>query len=177
MQNGFTAIEKCKFPVIAAVHGACVGGGVDLISACDIRYCTSDAIFSVKEVDLAIPADMGTLQRLPKITGNHSLVREWCFTGKTFTASDAMNVGLVSRIFESKEKMFEEAMKTAIEIGSKSPVATLGTKHLLNYSRDHTVDEGLNYTALWNSAMIHTEDVTKSIEAAKKKNLPKFSKL
>ncbi|KAJ1560848.1 putative enoyl CoA hydratase, partial [Nowakowskiella sp. JEL0078] len=159
LQDAFTAVEKCSIPVIAAVSGACIGAekGIDLITACDIRYCTANTKFSVKEVDIGLAADLGTLQRLPKVVGNQSAVREWCLTGRMFQANEALQFGLVNNIFENKEQMMVSVMELAAEIASKSPIALQGTKKILNYSRDHTVEEGLDYVAIWNSAMIHTE--------------------
>ncbi|KAI8813039.1 hypothetical protein BJ742DRAFT_518756 [Cladochytrium replicatum] len=177
MQDAFNRIESCDRPVIVAVHGACVGGGIDLISACDIRYCTKDSTFTVKEVDIGIAADLGTLQRLPKIVGNHSIVREWALTARFFPAQEALSAGLVSRVLDTKADLIAEALKTAELIASKSPIATLGTKHLLNYSRDHSVEEGLRYTAVWNAAMINTEDVGIAVAASLAKKKPVFSKL
>ncbi|CAG8650855.1 12938_t:CDS:2, partial [Cetraspora pellucida] len=126
-QDSFTAIESCNKPVIAVVHNACIGAGVDLIAACDIRYCSQDAYFSVKEVDFGLAADIGTLQRLPKIVGNNSLVRELCFTGRKFSSTEALNFGLVNKILQTKEIALSEAFKTASIIASKSPVAIAGT--------------------------------------------------
>ncbi|KAI9251967.1 ClpP/crotonase-like domain-containing protein [Sporodiniella umbellata] len=176
-QDAFTAIELCSQPVIAAIHSACIGGGIDLITACDIRYCSKDAFFSVKEVDVGLAADVGTLQRLPKVIGNHSLVRELCYTGRNFPADEALQCGLVNRVFENKDILLAEALKLAKTIASKSPVAILGTKHLLNYSRDHSVADGLAYTVTWNSAMLQTEDIPRSIEAFVSKKKGKYSKL
>ncbi|KAG1453573.1 hypothetical protein G6F56_007535 [Rhizopus delemar] len=176
-QDAFTAIELCSKPVIVAIHGACIGGGVDLVTACDIRYCSKDAFWSVKEVDVGLAADVGTLQRLPKVIGNHSLVRELCYTARNIYADEALQCGLVNKVLENRETLLAEAMKTAKIIASKSPVAILSTKHLLNYSRDHSVSEGLSYTVTWNSAMLQTEDIPKSIEAFVTKKAAKYSKL
>ncbi|KAI8082759.1 ClpP/crotonase-like domain-containing protein [Halteromyces radiatus] len=176
-QDAFTAIEKCEKPVIAAVHNGCYGAGVDLITACDIRYCTKDALFCVKEVDVGLAADVGTLQRLPKVMGNQSLVRELCLSARNLYAPEAFQHGLVSRVFDKHEEMIAEALKMGALIASKSPVAVLGTKHNLIYSRDHTVSEGLDYILTWNSAMLTTEDIPKSFEAFVTKEKPVFSKL
>ncbi|KAF7721903.1 putative enoyl CoA hydratase [Apophysomyces ossiformis] len=180
-QAAFTAIETCHKPVIAAVHSACIGAGMDLITACDIRYCSKDAQFSVKEVDIALAADVGTLQRLPKVIGSASLVRELCLTGRrrvrTMYAEEALSSGLVNKVLDTKEQLLEEAIKTAKLIASKSPVAVYGTKQVLNYSRDHSVADGLNYVATWNAAMLNTEDIVKSIEAYMTKKPAQFSKL
>ncbi|CAG8446400.1 5662_t:CDS:10 [Ambispora gerdemannii] len=177
LQDSFNSIEQCDKPVIAIVHSHCVGGGVDMITACDIRYCSKDATFSVKEVDLGLAADVGTLQRLPKVIGNDSFVREVCLTGRNFSSEEALTFGLVNKILPTKEDAFAEGLKTAKIIASKSPVAVLGTKHLLNYSREHSTSEGLNYTAVWNSAMLNTKDIGEATKGFFEKKQPKFSKL
>uniref|UniRef100_UPI00398F1BD3 delta(3,5)-Delta(2,4)-dienoyl-CoA isomerase, mitochondrial isoform X2 n=1 Tax=Pristiophorus japonicus TaxID=55135 RepID=UPI00398F1BD3 len=179
-QESFSVIEKCPKPVIAAVHSACIGGGVDLITACDIRLCSQDAWFQVKEVDIGMAADVGTLQRLPKVIGNASLVRELVYTARKMMADEALSCGLVSRVFQDKEAVLEGAFEMASEIASKSPVAVQGTKLNLIYSRDHSVQEGLDYIATWNMSMLQSEDIVKSAQAAMEKKSPKdvpYSKL
>lgn len=177
LQDSFTAMERCPKPVICAVHSACIGGGVDMITACDIRMCSNDAFFQVKEVDLGLAADVGTLQRLPKVLGNDSLVRELCFSARRMYAGEALQAGLVSRVFESREELLEACLRLASQIASKSPVAVAGTKHLLNYSRDHTVADGLAYVAVWNSMMLQTEDVARAAQASVTKQTAVYSKL
>ncbi|XP_043536905.1 delta(3,5)-Delta(2,4)-dienoyl-CoA isomerase, mitochondrial [Chiloscyllium plagiosum] len=179
-QESFNVIEKCPKPVIAAVHNACIGGGVDLITACDIRLCSQDAWFQVKEVDIGMAADVGTLQRLPKIIGSASLMSELVYTARQLMADEALSCGLVSRVFEDKEAMLEGAFEMASEIASKSPLAVQGTKLNLIYSRDHPVKDGLNYIATWNMSMLQTDDLIKSAQAAMEKKSPKdvpYSKL
>ncbi|XP_017292893.1 delta(3,5)-Delta(2,4)-dienoyl-CoA isomerase, mitochondrial isoform X2 [Kryptolebias marmoratus] len=179
-QETFSVIEKCPKPVVVAVHGACIGGGVDLITACDIRLCTQDAWFQVKEVDVGLAADVGTLQRLPKVIGSRSLVNELALTARKMYADEAKSSGLVSRVFADKEAMMAGALEMAGEIAGRSPVAVQGTKINLIYSRDHSVDEGLHFMATWNMSMLQTEDLTKSAQAAIEKKSPKtavFSKL
>ncbi|XP_004636925.1 delta(3,5)-Delta(2,4)-dienoyl-CoA isomerase, mitochondrial isoform X1 [Octodon degus] len=179
-QKTFSVIEECPKPVIAAVHGPCIGAGVDLITACDIRYCAQDAWFQVKEVDIGLAADVGTLQRLPKIIGNQSLVNELAFTARQMMADEALSSGLVSRVFPDKERMLDAAFALATEISSKSPVAVQGTKVNLLYARDHPVAEGLKYVASWNMSMLQTQDIVKSVQAAMEKKDMKsvtFSKL
>ncbi|XP_021556787.1 delta(3,5)-Delta(2,4)-dienoyl-CoA isomerase, mitochondrial [Neomonachus schauinslandi] len=179
-QETFSVIEKCPKPVIAAIHGACIGAGVDLITACDIRYCAQDAFFQVKEVDIGLAADVGTLQRLPKVIGNQSLVNELAFTSRRMMADEALSSGLVSRVFPDKVGMLDAAFTLAAEISTKSPVAVQGTKINLVYSRNHSVADGLNYTATWNMSMLQTQDIVKSVQAAMEKQELKnvtFSKL
>jgi len=178
IQESFNAIEHCFKPVIAAVHNGCVGGGVDMISACDIRLCSDDAWFCVKEVDVALAADVGTLQRFPKIVGNDSLVRELCLTARKFTATEALTMGFVSRVCGSREATIKAAEEMAILIASKSPVAVVGTKVNLNYSRDHSVRDGLKFVNGWNMSMLQTKDLPVAAQASfQKGSTPKYSKL
>ncbi|KAI8332095.1 ClpP/crotonase-like domain-containing protein [Chlamydoabsidia padenii] len=176
-QAAFTAIEDCEKPVIAAVHGGCYGAGVDMVTACDMRYCSKDALFCVKEVDVGLAADVGTLQRLPKVIGSQSLVRELCYTARNLYADEALQHGLVNRVFDNQEQLIAESLKMAALIASKSPVAVVGTKHNLLYSRDHSVAEGLAYTVTWSSAMLNTEDIPKSFVAFVNKKPATYSKL
>jgi len=176
-QDSFTSIERCSKPVIAAIHGACIGGGVDLVSACDVRYCTQDAFFQIKEVDVGLAADVGTLQRVPRIVGGDSLVRELCYTARKMFADEAHQCGLVSRVVENRDEVLKAALTTAQLIAEKSPVAVQGTKHNLVYARDHSVPESLRYMAAWNSAMLQSEDLMKSAVAAISKEKPNFKKL
>lgn len=177
-QESFTVIEKCTKPVIAAIHGACLGAGTSLVSACDIRYCTQDAYFQIKEVDVGLAADVGVLQRLPKTVGNDSLAREMAFTARKLFAAEALQMGLVSRVLPNKEEMMKYALETANLIASKSPVAVQGSKIHMNYSRDHSVADGLDYMTTWNMSMLLSEDLMKSAMAAatRSKEPPIFSK-
>ncbi|KAM9317906.1 delta(3,5)-Delta(2,4)-dienoyl-CoA isomerase, mitochondrial isoform 2-T2 [Pholidichthys leucotaenia] len=179
-QETFSVIEKCPKPVIVAVHGACIGGGIDMITACDIRLCTQDAWFQVKEIDIGLAADVGTLQRLPKVIGSSSLVNELALTARKMYADEAKSCGLVSRVFADKEAMMAAALEMAGEMAARSPVAVQGTKINLVYARDHSVADGLKYVATWNMSMLQTEDVIKSAQASMEKKSPKtieFSKL
>lgn len=178
-QESFSQLEKCPKPVVAAVHSACVGGGVDLICAADVRYATADAWFQVKEVDVGLAADVGTLQRLPRVIGNESLVRELAFTARKMFSSEALQCGLVSRVFDTKETMLAGALATAESIASKSPVAVQFTKQALVFSRDHSVQEGLEYQANVNMTMLQSEDVRIAAMAlmSKGKEKPTFAKL
>lgn len=164
LQDSVTAIERCRKPVIAAIHGACIGGGVDFITACDIRYATVDARFSIKEVDLAIVADTGTLQRLPRLIGD-SLFRELAYTGLEFDGVKAHSIGLVNKVFPDQTSLLVGVRELATEIAAKSPLAVRGIKETLNYSRDHTVAEGLNYVATWNAAIGMSKDVQEAVAA------------
>jgi len=179
-QGHITALEKCKKPIICCVQNACVGAGVDLITATDIRMCTSDAWFCVKEVDMGIAADVGTLQRLPKVIGSQSLVNDLCFTARKMKCAEAESSGLVSNTFQTKEDMMSAAHTMASGIAAKSPVAVQGTKMSLVFSREHTVEEGLDQVAKWNGTMLQSEDVMKAAMAAMDKTNtepPEFAKL
>jgi len=169
-QDQFTEMERCKKPVICCIHSACVGGGVDLITATDIRLATRDAWFCVKEVDMGLAADVGTLQRLPKVIGSQSLVNDLCFTARKMKSEEAERCGLVSRLYDDRESMMNSALELAKNIASKSPVAVQGTKVNLVYSREHTVQEGLRNMITWNMAMLQSEDVMKSAMAAMDKS-------
>ncbi|KAJ2453765.1 hypothetical protein EV183_001962 [Coemansia sp. RSA 2336] len=176
-QDAISAIEVCDKPVIAVVHGGCLGIGIDVISACDIRVASEDAYFMVKEVDIGMAADIGTLQRLPKVVGNDSWVRDVCYTARRVSAKEALAVGLLSRVLATKEEALDAAMETARAIASKSPVAVVSTKHLLNYSRDHSVREGLEYTALWNTLAHNSHDMATAVMASLKKKQARFPNL
>ncbi|GFS06863.1 delta(3,5)-Delta(2,4)-dienoyl-CoA isomerase, mitochondrial-like [Elysia marginata] len=152
-QDSFTAIENCPKPVIAAVHSACIGGGIGMISACDIRYCTQDAWFQIKEVDVGLAADVGILQRFPNIVGNDSLTRELKYSARKFFSDEPKSIGFVSRILQDKDQMMKTILEMATTIASKSPVAVQGSKVNLVYSRDHSVREGLDCNAKWNMVM------------------------
>ena len=164
LQGNLTAIEECRKPVLAAIHGGCIGGGIDMIACCDIRYCTEDAKFSIKEVDIGMAADVGTLQRLPKIIGD-GITRELAYTGRLFDGKEAKQIQLVNQTYENKEAMLEAVTDIAKTIASKSPLAIRGTKEMLLYSRDHSVTEGLKYIATWNSSAILSKDLEKAVLA------------
>ncbi|KAK9108553.1 hypothetical protein Syun_024564 [Stephania yunnanensis] len=176
LQGAISALEQCRKPIIAAIHGACIGGGIDLVSACDVRYCSKDAFFIVKEVDLAITADLGTLQRLPRIIGYGNAV-ELALTGRRFSGSEAKAMGLVSSVFESKAAMDEAVEAIAEGIAAKSPLAIVGTKEVLLRSRDMNVEQGLDYVATWNSAMLPSDDLKEAVSAHVQKRKPVFAKL
>lgn len=164
MQESFSVIERARMPVIAAVHGACIGGGIDLISACDFRLCTDDAFFSIHEINIGMAADVGTLQRLPHVMPA-GLVRELAYTGRRMGAEEARSCGLVNATFATREAMEARCMELARQIADKSPVALAGTKEMLTYARDHSVTDGLNYIATWNAAMLQSVDLGEAIAA------------
>jgi len=177
MQEAMSAIEACLKPTIAVVHGACVGGAVDLITAADIRLCSEDTVFCIKEAKIGIAADIGTLARLPRVVGNDSVVRELALTARNFSAAEAKDIGLVSRVLPTLESAIADAVAVAGQIAQNSPVAVVGTKQNLNYSRNHTIQESLDYVQIWNAAMIQTDDVAAAMSASMQKTKPEFSKL
>lgn len=173
LQDWFTAIERCRKPVLAAIHGACVGAGVDLVTACDLRYSTADAFFQVKEVDLAITADVGTLQRLPHLV-THGVAQELSLTARKVPGSEAQSLGLVNRCFETSDALLEGVRQIAQGIAEKSPLAVQGTKEILLHARDHTVAEGLRYVAAWNAAALLSDDLTEATSAFLQKRPAQF---
>ncbi|KAI0727035.1 ClpP/crotonase-like domain-containing protein, partial [Fomitopsis betulina] len=177
-QSCISAIERCPYPVIAATHGVAYGLSIDIIAACDVRYTASNTVFSIKEVDVGLAADIGTLSRLPKVVGNHSLLNELAYTARDFSAAEAEKLGLVSRVIQgSRDEVLAAALQTAHLIAEKSPIAVLGSKHLLLHARDHTVQESLDYTATWNSIMLQTSDMPAIFKAMSKKSKPDFAPL
>jgi len=173
MQQAFDAMEALSVPVVACVHGACVGAGVDMITACDIRWASSDAFFCVKEVDVGLAADVGTLARLPKVIGSASLVSELALTARAMGAAEAMSCGLVSCVTSDRGELMTRAKQLASLVAAKSPLAVIGTKHNLLYARDHTVAEANSHVALWNASCLQTEDIAKAVAGRG----AKFSKL
>ncbi|CAG9329014.1 unnamed protein product [Blepharisma stoltei] len=177
LQSHVTSLERCTKPVIAVTHGLCLGAGLDLITACDIRICSADTIVGVRETRIGMAADIGTLQRLQKVVGNQSWVREMAFTGKDVKAVEATGHGLFSRCLENKEKALEAAKELANEIAAKSPVALVAAKTSLIFSRDHSVNEGLDHIANYNASALQTEDLARAIMATMQKTKPVFPKL
>ena len=173
-QDTLTSIERCRKPVIAAIHGGCIGGGVDLISCTDMRYCSADAYFTIKEIDIGMVADVGTLQRLPKLIGNQGIVREMAYTGRRVEAAEAREIGLVNRVFDSREALQAGVREVAAQVAAKSPLSIRGSKEMLNYSRDHSVADGLNHIATWNAAMLMSTDLTAAMMAGMAKQTPQF---
>ncbi|MCY7389154.1 MAG: crotonase/enoyl-CoA hydratase family protein [Burkholderiales bacterium] len=173
LQDALTSIERCRKPVLAAIHGACIGGGIDLICCTDMRYCSADAYFSIKEIDMGMTADVGTLQRLPKLIGD-GLVRELAYTGRKFASDEAQQCGLVNRVFASPEALLQGVMQIAADIAAKSPLAIRGTKEMIVYARDHSVADSLNYIATWNAAMLMSSDMQEAMMASMQKKVPTF---
>jgi len=176
MQRAFTALERLRMPVIAAIHAGCLGGGVDMISACDIRLCTEDAFFTIHEINIGMVADMGTLQRLPKLIPE-AVVHELAYTGRRLGAQRALAVGLVNELFPTQEAMLVAAMQMAAEIAQKPPVAIWGTKQAIHYARDHATDDALLQMGWLQSGIWQTSNLMESAMAKKEGRTPEFADL
>lgn len=176
LQEYISKLEKIRVPVIAAIHGGCIGGAVDLVTACDIRLATTDAFFCIQEINIGMAADVGTLQRLPRIIPD-SKMRELAYTGRRMLADEAKESGLVSDVYNSQEEMVNAAKEMANEIAKKSPIAIYGLKALMNYSRDHTISDSLDFNALWSGAMLSQRDMEEAIKAFVEKREATFGKM
>jgi len=174
LQASITSVADCPVPVIAAVHGWCIGGGVDLIAACDIRLASAEAQFSVRETKIAIVADVGSLQRLPAIIGKGH-VAELALTGKDITAERAEAIGLVNHVSADPEALLADALAMADEIAANSPLAVQGTKAVLAACEDRSVPDGLDYVATWNSAFLASDDLAEAMAAFMEKRPANFT--
>jgi len=173
MQASVTAVAQCPKPVIAAIHGYCIGGGVDVVTACDIRVASADAVFSVRETKVAIVADLGSLQRLPRIIGKGH-VAELAFTGKDITAARAKEIGLVNDVLPDADAALAAARQLAAEIAANSPLAVQGTKAVLTACEDRSVAEWLDYVATWNAGFLASDDLVEAMTAFLEKRPPEF---
>jgi enoyl-CoA hydratase len=173
IQRAISCIEKCPKPVIAAVHGYCLGGGMDVITACDFRLASCETLFSIRETRMAIVADLGTLQRLPRIVGE-GWARQLAYTGEDISASRAQEMGLVNQVFDSIEALHEGTLSIARNISKNSPLAVQGSKAVLQYSQGKSTEEGLDYVATWNAAFIESEDLKEGVSAFFEKRQPDF---
>ncbi len=176
LQATLSSLEEVRLPVLAAIHGGCIGGALDMVCAADCRYATADAYFTIKETELGMTADVGTLQRLPKLIPQ-GVVRELAFTGRNFAAQEALALGLVNQVFESQEAMLAGVMAIAAQIAKHSPLAVTGCKEMLNYSRDHSVADSLKYMATWQSGMFRPHDMMKTFQAKATKSQAQFDNL
>ncbi|MFN3592200.1 MAG: crotonase/enoyl-CoA hydratase family protein [Thermaurantiacus sp.] len=176
MQEPFNAVDRCRVPVIAAVHGGCIGGGVDFITACDIRLGSADCFFTIQEVNIAIVADVGTLQRIPHLLPQ-GLIRELAYTGRRWPADEAVRHGFLNRVLPDRDATIVAAMEMAREIAAKSPLAIAGIKQVLNAGRDMSIDQGLEYVATWNAAMLQGDDMQRAVLAQMQKAHASFDDL
>lgn len=173
MQGATEGLARCRKPVLAAVHGWCIGGGIDLIAACDFRYCSRDAKFSLREAKVGIIADLGALQRLPRIIGEGH-TRELAYTAGDFDADRALRMGLVNEVFESPEALLAGARATARKIADNPPLVVQGAKQVMEYCADKSVEDGLRYVAVWNSAFLQSNDLTEAFAAFMERRPPRF---
>jgi enoyl-CoA hydratase len=173
LQDCLTSVERCRKPVLAAIHGACVGGAIDLVTCCDMRYASAEALFSVREVDVGMAADVGTLQRLPRLVPD-GIARELAYTGRNFDAEEARRIGLVNRVFDTPEALAAGVGELARTIAAKSPLAIRGIKQMLDYGRDHSVADGLEHVATWNASMLLSDDLREAMTAMREKRAPHF---
>ena len=176
LQETFSCMENARMPVMAAIQGACIGGGIDMISACDMRYATEDAYFSIHEINIGMTADVGTLQRMPMLVAE-GIVRELAYTGRKWSAQEALQHGFVNAVFADHNTMVSSVLETAAEIASRSPMAIWGTKQTMHFTRDHSVNEGLEYIANWNAAMFDTDDMAEAFSAQMEKREADFPDL
>ena len=176
LQESFSVMERARVPVLAAIQGGCIGGGMDMITAVDMRYCTADAFFQVKEIEIGMAADVGTLQRLPR-TMPDGLARELCYTGRRMRADEAKACGFVNAVYPDHATMLAEVAAIARAIAAHSPLAVTGTKEMLNYTRDHSIADGLNYIATWNAGMVVSEDLSRAAAAMRSGETPEYKNL
>jgi len=177
LQESFNAIERARMPVLAAIQGGCVGGAVDLVSACDCRYASEDAFFVIQEINLGMTADVGTFPRLCHLIPQ-GWARELAYTGRRLPAQQAKEIGLVNAVLPSHEALLKHVMEVAKDIAEKSPLAVHGSKVMINYARDHTIADGLDYIATWQAGMYNPEtDMREALEARQEKRAPHFADL
>lgn len=176
LQESFSAFEKARMPVIAAIQGGCIGGAVDMVTAADMRYCSADAFFVIQEINIGMTADVGTLQRLPKLIPD-GVAREMAYTGRRMTARRALEVGLVNEVFDTHEELVVGVLQIATEIASKSPLAVWGSKEMLTYARDHSVADSLNHIATWQTGMFQPSDMIESFTAKAEGRDPNYPDL
>ncbi len=173
MQASTEGLSRCRKPVLAAVHGWCIGGGIDVIAACDFRYCSREAKFSLREVRVGITADLGALQRLPRIIGEGN-TRELAYTGGDIDADRALQMGLVNQVFATPEELLAAARATARKIADNPPLVVQGAKQVMEYCADKSVADGLRYVAVWNSAFLQSHDLAEAFAAFAERRPPRF---
>ena len=176
LQETFSCLDRARIPVLAAIQGGCIGGAVDMTSACDMRYCTQDAFFCIQEINIAMTADVGTFPRLCKLIPE-GWVRELAYTGRRLPAAKAQAIGLVNEVYPDHASMMSAVMATAREIASKSPLAVTGSKVMINYARDHSIADALDYIAVWQSGMLARGHMMEAFMAQKEKREPRFPDL
>ena len=176
IQDCITSIEKCKKPVLAAIHGGCIGGGINIAATCDIRYCSEDAYFTIKEIDLGIVADIGVLQRMPHIV-HPGIMAELAYTGRHVSGNEAKEIGLVNQCYPNRDEMMKGVREIAGMIAAKSPLVVQGIKENLLFTRDHTVDDSLQYISNYNAGMLMSDDLMEAFQSYIQKKKPEFKDL
>ncbi len=176
MQDTFTALENSRIPVLAAIQGGAIGGGVDLATACDMRYATKDAFLTIFETNIGMTADVGTFPRLVKLIPE-GIVRELAYTGRRMSAQEGKEVGLINQIYPDQETMLTEVLAVAREIASKAPLAVYGCKRMINYARDHSTADGLDYISIWNASMLQPDEMAEAMAARAEKREGDFADL
>jgi len=176
LQSTFNVLERSRIPVIAAVHGACIGGAFDMIAACDMRYATADASFKIQEINLAMMADLGGLQRLPYLLPD-AVLRELAFTGKALTAERALSLGLINEVFPDQKTMLEHVLEVADAVASRAPLAISASKEAINYARDHSIQDALLHCANLQASIFSTADLSECMRAQKEGREPAFSQM
>ena len=176
LQDSFTALERARMPVLAAIQGGCIGGAVDMVCAADMRYCSADAFFCIQEINIGMTADVGTLQRLPKLIPE-GIARELAYTGDRMPAERALEVGLVNRVCDDHDSLVEGVLEIAGRIARRSPLAIWGTKESINYARDHSVADSLRHIAGWQSGMFQPADMMEEFAAKGEQRDPEFEEL
>jgi len=176
MQTSFSTLEQCRLPVLVAIQGGCIGGGVDMVTACDMRYVTQDAFFTIFETKIGMTADVGTFPRIVKLVPE-GLVREMAYTGRKVSAEEAFEMGLVNRVYETQDAMLSDVMSIAEEIAKNAPLAVYGCKKAITYARDHTTQDGLEWINLWNASMLQNDEISEAMLAHKEKRAGVFADL
>ncbi len=176
VQSIFDRIDRTRMPVLVAIQGGCIGGAVDMISACDVRYATADAFFCIQEINLGMTADAGTFPRLCKLIPE-GWVRELAYTGRRLPAQRAKEIGLINEVFDDHESLIKYVINTAEEIASKAPLAVAGSKEMINYARDHTIADGLDHIATWQMGMFSQKHMQEIVDAKNEKRTPVFPNL
>ncbi len=176
LQRTMSCLERCRMPVLAAIQGGCVGGGVDLTTACDVRYATEDAFFVIQEINIGMTADVGTFPRLTQLVPE-GVVRELAYTGRRMPAARAKEVGLVNEVYPDQPTMLAAVLETAREIAEKAPLAVYGSKRMMNYARDHSTEDTLDYIGVWNAAMLQPATMAEAFAATTEKRPAKFAEL
>ena len=176
MQRTFNCLEECRVPVLAAIQGGAIGGGVDLITACDMRYMSKDGFLSIFEINIGMTADVGTFPRITKLIPE-GIARELAYTGRRMGAQEAKDIGLVNAVFDTHEELLAGVMEIAHEITKKAPIAIYGSKRLITYSRDHSTADSLDYISIWNASMLNSAEVREAMSAAGEKREGDFASL